>query len=235
MLDYRMIGDKDTILVAVSGGIDSLVLCLVLHHWRRKAPIDYQLHGIHVTMQEQGKNNTAATVEHFFQQLGINYDILPAAFQPPFMEQDSKGNNKNICFHCSRLRRNQLFAFAKENEANAIALGHHRDDIVETFLLNLFYGGNISTMRPKQRLFSGKLKIIRPLSYLSKDAVEKIGEKLGLKACNPTCPLSENTKRKDMGELLATIEKQIPDARKKIFAALGNVRADYLLHPEQEK
>src|SRR5512147_1421215 len=112
---------------------------------------------------------------------------------------------------------------------SVIAFGHHRDDIIETFLLNLTCSGNISTMVPRQDLFSGRLALIRPLAYLDKSEIETIGRQLGLTAVRSSCPLREQTKRRDIHELAAEVYRRIPGAKKHIFAALGNVRQDYLL------
>jgi tRNA 2-thiocytidine biosynthesis protein TtcA len=110
-------------------------------------------------------------------------------------------------------------------------MGHHRDDIIETFFMNLTCAGNISTMRPRQLLFSGRLSLIRPLAYLGKEEVTAIGSRLGLSPVRSTCPLSEQTRRGDIRELLALVYERIPGSREHIFAALGNVRPAYLLQP----
>lgn len=237
MLDYRMLAHKDRILVAISGGMDSLVLCWLLHHWRLKAPIEYSLQAVHVDMAhgKRGPGEIAGRIAAFCRKLGLDCDILPAAFQVPSAAAQEGSGDKDLCFHCARQRRNQLFDHAQKNNLTAIALGHHRDDIIETFLLNLLYGGNISTMKPRQDLFSGQLALIRPLAYLDKEEVATIGKRLEFEAMELGCPLSEQTKRKEMGALLRSMEDTIPDIRRKIFAALGNVRLDYLLLQNQRK
>ena len=233
--DYAMLADGDRVLVAVSGGVDSLVLLWLLSHWRRKAPIDYQLLPVHVDMAvgPDGQPGEAARrVAALVASLGHRLEILPALWRPEPPEPqvaDSHPAGRDLCFRCSRSRRTQLFAHARTRACTTIAFGHHRDDIIETFLLNLTCAGNISTMVPRQTLFGGNLHLIRPLAYLDKTEVEAIGWELDLEPVRSACPLAENTRRRDMHDLAVEIERRVPGARARIFAALGNVRGDYLL------
>ncbi len=227
MLDYGMLAQGDRVLVAVSGGVDSLVLAWLLHDWRRKIPFAYEVQAVHIDMQ--AKDGRAVQVAEQLAGLGISCNILPAEQSVPLMKE---GDNAGLCHRCARARRRQLFELARQKECNKLALGHHRDDIVETFFINLTSGGNISTMRPKQTLFSGRLELIRPLAYLCKEEIQAIAKRLGLKAVPSNCPLAEQTRRTDIRSVLAHIYKQLPGSREQIFAALGNVRPEYLLLQE---
>ncbi len=235
MHDYAMLADADRVLVAVSGGVDSLVLLAVLLHWREKAPIHYQVEAVHVDMEPQidGPGPTALQVEAQVRQMGVPLRILPARFHPA--AGSVQPLTDDFCFQCARARRSQLFAHARDLGFNKLALGHHRDDIIETFLLNLTCSGNISTMVPKQSLFAGRLHLIRPLAYVDKDAIRDLSVSLGLIPVRPACPLAEQTRRRDIHDLAESIYQQIPGARENIFAALGNVRQDYLLRRTGER
>lgn len=231
MHDYGMLADGDRVLIAVSGGIDSLVLAWLLSDWRRKAPVRYELLLVHVDMEPEGDlpGGGASRIAALLRDFGLDLDVLPALWRPAPQELHSTASGHGLCFQCARSRRTQLFAYARQCECNKIAFGHHRDDIIETFLLNLTCAGNISTMLPRQDLFSGRLALIRPLAYLDKGEIERIGSDLGLEPVRSTCPLSEKTRRWDIHQLAEHIYQQIPGAKEHIFAALGNVRQEYLL------
>ena len=220
--DYAMIKEGDRLLIAVSGGIDSLVLAAVLSWWQRKAPITFEL--------------TAITIDHgYWRRFGvqnpafaISERLRPWGLAPRQETAWSQPGTAQSCFHCARDRRSQLFAIARDGGHTAICFGHHRDDLIDTFFLNLLYGGNISTMKPKQTLFDGRLKLLRPLAYLSKDEVRAVGRLWGLEPLPNLCPHADNSRRQTAREIVAAIERFQPDAKRAVFAALKNVRTDYL-------
>ncbi|NOQ47388.1 MAG: PP-loop domain-containing protein [Desulfobulbaceae bacterium] len=228
---YDMLADGDRVLIAVSGGVDSLVLAWVLHHWRRKAPIVYDAAAIHVDMapKDGSPGTTALQVVSLLDQLHINVQVVSAARQPPADSRQAEPSG--VCFQCARARRNQLFEFARRHDFTKVALGHHRDDLIETFFLNFTCAGNISTMVPKQELFSGRLTLIRPLAYLEKSEIETIADRLDVKPVPSQCPLSEKSRRRDIHQLLEKVYEKIPGAKEHMFSALTNVRHDYLLKP----
>jgi len=233
MADYSMLADGDQVLVAVSGGIDSLVLTRVLQLWQRRAPIRYTLHCVHVDM-EPGPDSAPGPAAEQVRAVLADMD-LECAILPAFWRQDASdrpavvAQTKDFCFQCARNRRTLLFAHARQKGVSLLALGHHRDDILETFVLNMARGGNLSTMLPRQDLFSGRLALVRPLAYLSKNEVKSLGQRFGLSPVNPQCPLSEQTSRRQVQKAIDALEAHLPDARATMFSALANLRPDYLL------
>jgi tRNA 2-thiocytidine biosynthesis protein TtcA len=198
-----------------------MVLAAVLQQWQLKAPISYELVAVHISMQFAESNSPPPHLDLMQSQLSklgvklaIHYEHL---------------TDRPSCYACAAKRRQILFRLADEYNCQKIAFGHHRDDLIETVLLNLFYSGNISTMRPKQELFAGRLSLIRPLALLAKDDIYSLAECAGVQAVDNQCPLAENSRREWVRRLIAQLETQIPDVKSSIFAACANVRQDYLL------
>lgn len=233
MHTYNMIEEGDSILLAVSGGVDSLVLAWVLDFWRNKAPVNYEIQALHIDMEpnEEFPGVLAGKVQEQLEQFRVPSCVVPAAWQPPDMSSSSENSSKDVCYHCSSSRRKQLFDFARREGCNKVAFGHHQDDIIETFFINLCYSGNISTMVPRQDLFDGRLSLIRPLSFLNKEDILDIAQALNITPVRTSCPLSEKTRRMDVRNVLGHLYEAIPDAKSRIFAAMSNVRHDYLLKP----
>ena len=230
MHDYDMLADGDRVLLAVSGGIDSLVMSWLLNHWQRKAPISYTLLAANLDMGFG--DNEPRLMEEQFQILGIPYLIERTDYGIQAMKEE---NGKSGCFHCAKKRRNRLFALAKEKGCNKVALGHHKEDIIETLFLNMFYSGNLSTMVPRQELFDGQLSLIRPLAYLEKEHIRALGADIGVTPVPNPCPLSETSKRGTVRTMLNDLYQQDASLKGNIFAAMGNVKQDYLLKPSAHK
>lgn len=223
MADYAMLSHGDRVLVAVSGGIDSLVLLWVLCHWQKKAPISYVLCPVHIDMDiwtpERSEPNPLQALQEQISLIGVALHVeksLPLT------------SDLRTCFSCSKLRRKQLFDLADTMGCNKIALGHHKDDLIETLFLNMFYSGNISTMLPKQELFSGKISLIRPLAYVEKVEIETLASTVGLSAVSNLCPLAGDTRREELQEILEKIYQQIPGAKASLFASMRNIRKEYM-------
>ncbi|MBU0480414.1 MAG: tRNA 2-thiocytidine biosynthesis TtcA family protein [Proteobacteria bacterium] len=222
---YEMLADNDRVLIAVSGGVDSLVLTWLLDHWRKKAPIGYELLAVHLDMGFG--DNEAELVRRQIERLGVDHHIEKTDFGANALKAEE---GRSACFHCARQRRSRLFDIAEERGFGKIAFGHHLEDIIETFFINLMYGGNLSTMVPNQAIFEGRLNMIRPMAFLEKKEIIEIGRELGVEPVANPCPMSKESKRVQIRKLLETSIYPLDDSVKaNIFAALGNVRTDYLL------
>ena len=228
MHDYQMFDHGDRILIGASGGLDSLVLTWILQVWQRKAPIRFRLVVVHLDMEPDGTDPGKAAVRTrtLVETMGLACIVEPASFVPP-----ATGIPKDCCHRCARSRRQQLFTLARKLDCTKVALGHHQDDLIETFFLNLTSGGNLSTMLPRQDLFEGRLSLVRPLAYLKKSEIIALATRIGLQETGIPCPLASRTRRSRIRTLLALVYRMFPGSREHIFAALGNVRTDYLLKP----
>ena len=219
----KMIRDGDHVLVAVSGGKDSLVLLRVLRERLKRIPITYDITAVHVDPGFGG--NSAREMEAFFSSNGFDHRIIESDIGP---RAHGPENRENPCFLCSRMRRKLLFELADNIGCNRIALGHHKDDIIETLFLNMFYGASISTMLPVQELFGGKLTLIRPLYLLNEDMIRRYAEKMNFPRIELGCPSAGKTKREEVKDMLNGFYRKNRKIKGNIFHALQNVNAEYL-------
>jgi len=221
IMDYGMLSDGDKIAVAVSGGKDSLTLLRVLNDRKAFVPIKYELLAVHI---DQGyPRSYAKTLEKYFKKAGVNYHIEK-------IDVLKKTKKKDInCFWCSWNRRKALFEVADRFGCSKVALGHHKDDIIETILMNLFFQGEISAMAPKQVLFKGKITLIRPLAYVEEYLIQRFcrQEKIPHSIC--ICPHSLTSSRAKMGKIIKDLQKICPDVKTNIFRSIKRIKKDYLL------
>lgn len=225
---YAMLAAGDRVMVAVSGGIDSLVLVWLLDFWRKKAPIDFEILAVHLDMG-------FGSGEHLLvrEQLG-RLDVPFLIEETSFGEEAlTAEDGKSGCYHCAKQRRNRLFTLAGERGCTKLAFGHHKEDIIETFFLNMLYSGNLSTMVPRQELFGGRLAVIRPLAFLEKSQIRELGQTLGITPVANPCPLSNDSKRQEIRSLLESLYAANPRIKSNIFHALANCRTEYLLTAAQ--
>ena len=221
---WRMIGDGDHVLVAVSGGKDSLALLWLLRERLKRVPLEYRVTAVHVDPgfgSDSAEQMEGFFLDHRFEYRVIRSDIGPRAHGPE--------NPENPCFLCSRLRRKLLFELASELGCNLIAFGHHKDDLIETFFLNVFYGASISTMLPVQKLFGGKLTIIRPLYMVDENLIRRYVETMRWPRVELACPTAGSSKREGIKEMLNGLYRSNKKIKGNIFHALQNVNPEYLL------
>jgi tRNA 2-thiocytidine biosynthesis protein TtcA len=221
---YGLIREGDRILVGVSGGKDSLTLLHLLHERSKRVPVHYELLPVYIDLGfDPGK---ADSLKNFFETKGLPHHI---EFTDIGRRANSSENRENPCFLCSWERRKLLFHIAHRFKCNKIALGHHKDDIVETLLLNIFYSAEISTMLPLRTLFKGKITLIRPLALLEEKTIERFARETGLPFGPSGCPSSGKTKRKVVKELIEGLSKRDRRVKGNIFRALSNIKLDYTL------
>ncbi len=224
--DFGLIEEGDRVMVCLSGGKDSYGMLDVLLALRDKAPVGFELIAVNLDQKQPGF--PVDVLPRYLQQRGVPYRIV---------EQDTYSvvkrvvpEGKTMCSLCSRLRRGVLYRVATELGATKIALGHHRDDILATFFLNLFYGGKLKAMPPKLVSDDGRHVVIRPLAYVTEDDLAAYAGAKGFPLIPCTlCGSQENLQRKVLGEMLREWQRRHPGRIESILRALSDVRASHLL------
>ncbi len=227
--DYAMIAPGDRVMVCLSGGKDSYTMLDVLMQLRASAPVEFEL--VAVNLDQKQPDFPAEVLPNWCAERGIEFRQI---------EQDTYSvvkrvipEGKTMCSLCSRLRRGALYNYAEAQGFNKIALGHHRDDILATFFLNLFYGGKLSAMPPKLKSDDGNHVVIRPLAYACEADIAAYADVRGFPIipCN-LCGSQENLQRKVVRRMLDDWERQNPGRVEHIFAALRNVAPSQLADPK---
>ncbi len=213
--DYEMIRGGDRILVAVSGGMDSMSMLWALRERLKRIPVCYDIIAVHVDLGF--KADTGARMEEFFKKNEFNYSIIKTRFGPL---AHSEENRENPCFLCSRLKRKAIFEKAAELKCDKIAFGHHKDDFIETFFLNLFFSGSIGTIHPVQDFFDGKLAVIRPLYLLSNNITKRYASEAELPHIENGCPTADSSQRIHIRSILTGLYKTNKKIKGNIFNAL---------------
>jgi tRNA 2-thiocytidine biosynthesis protein TtcA len=231
ILSHRLLAEGDRVLVAVSGGKDSYTLLDLLEQARRRAPIRFELVAAHLDQAQPGYDGRPLV--GWLERRGVPFEILREDTYSIVMRQAADEPGATYCRVCSRLRRGILYAAAERLGCNKVALGHHRDDSIETLLLNLFYAGRLSAMPARYTTNDGKLEVIRPLIECAEADIAAEARSAGypILPCN-LCGSQVNLKRREVAALLAQLEQRIPDVRQVMLAALKNVRPTHLLDDE---
>jgi len=223
-MDYGMISAGDRVLVGVSGGMDSLSLLDLLDTPMIVVP-PFSLIAVNIDLGFDQTYEGYDRLDRYLKEGGYDH-VLEKTDIGPLSHSDY--NRKNPCFLCSRLRRKKIFEIAAAKGCNKIAFAHHRDDIIETLLINLFYGREISTMLPDQTIFGGMLHIIRPLAYIREGLVKKYAKEKGFPSIENGCPTSRVSRRRYIKDLLGELERDNPRIRENIWKAMAHVKPDYL-------
>ena len=220
--DYSLIEDGDHILIGLSGGKDSLLLTELLGRRAKIYKPRFQVTALHVRVKERDYQTDLSYLESFCQEAGV-----------PLLVRDTEIGEtpKSPCFLCSWYRRKTLFNVAQELGCNKIAFGHHRDDVIETLLMNLIYQGTFATMPPILQLDKMPIRIIRPLCLIDEADIKAYAQQQGYQKQNKLCPFEHVSSREKVKGLLAQIKALNPEAVDSMYGALTNIKKDYL--PQQ--
>jgi tRNA 2-thiocytidine biosynthesis protein TtcA len=223
--NYKMIEEGDTVLVCMSGGKDSHAMLMVLLALQERAPINFKLIAMNLDQKQPGF--PADVLPNYFEKLGIDYRIVNADTYSVVKEKIPEG--KTTCSLCSRLRRGIIYTTAKKLGANKIALGHHRDDIVETLFLNMFFGAKMKAMPPKLATNDKENIVIRPLAYCSEKDIASYARQMNFPIipCN-LCGSQENLQRQKIKDMLQHWKHEQPGRINNIFRAICNVEPSHL-------
>jgi tRNA 2-thiocytidine biosynthesis protein TtcA len=219
---YGLIREGDRILVGVSGGKDSLTMLHLLHERAKRVPTRYELVPVHIDL---GFNpDRKKVLRDFCEARGL---LLRVEETQIGKRAHSSENRENPCFLCSWERRKRIFSLAQKLRCSKIAFGHHKDDIIETLLLNIFYSAEISTMLPIQTLFKGTMTLIRPMALIEEKKIERFAREKALPFSPSGCPSSGMTKRREVKELIEAMEGKNRKVKGNIFRSLSNIKLDY--------
>lgn len=226
--DFNMIEDGDKVMVCLSGGKDSYTLLDILLNLRLNAPIHFDI--VAVNLDQKQPSFPEHVLPEYLESIGVEYKIVEENTYGIVKEKIPEG--KTTCSLCSRLRRGILYRTATELGATKIALGHHRDDMLETLFLNMFYGGKLKSMPPKLISDDGKQIVIRPLAYCKEKDIEKyaVAKQFPIIPCN-LCGSQPNLQRQVVKEMLQTWDRQYPGRIETMFSALQNVAPSHLCDP----
>lgn len=226
VVEHGLLADGDRVMVCVSGGKDSYAMLQLLRVLQRRAPVRFELLAVHLDQGQPGYDG--APLRAWLEREGYDFRILREDTYSVVVDKVPEG--KTYCSLCSRLRRGILYTAAQRLGCTKIALGHHREDALETLLLNLFFAGKLAAMPAKLRSEDGRNEVIRPMLYCAEPELARFAEleAFPILPCN-LCGSQPQAQRKNLKQLLATLEQQHPHLKQTMLAALGNVVPSHLL------
>lgn len=227
--EHQLIKADDRVLVGLSGGKDSMILLEALADRRRHLPFNFQIFAVHVSATNIGYEMDTDYLEKFCAELEI----------PLYLEEievdltiDPK---KSPCFICSWNRRKRIFELSKELDCNKVALGHHKDDAIQTVLMNMIYHGSISSLPQKLSMFDGRIRLIRPLLFIPEKELTYYATLRSFKKQEKSCPYDDTTKRESIKELIRQMDRLNRNARRNIFQSMDNIYEEYLPDIKKDK
>ncbi|TXH88858.1 MAG: tRNA 2-thiocytidine(32) synthetase TtcA [Rhodoferax sp.] len=230
IVDFNMIEEGDRVMVCMSGGKDSFGMLDILLKMQQRAPIDFEIVAVNLDQKQPGFPDHI--LPEYLKSLGVEFHIETQDTYSIVKRNIPEG--KTMCSLCSRLRRGILYRVARELKCNKIALGHHRDDMLQTFFLNMFFGGKLKGMPPKLTSDNGEFVVIRPLAYVvEKDLIRWAAHRqFPIIPCS-LCGSQENLQRKQIGNMLREWDKKFPGRLETMFTALQNVVPSHLMDHKQ--
>ena len=227
VLEYKMLSENDSVLVAVSGGADSMALLELLsqHIWHYAENIE--LRAVYIDLGfDDGTDDRCDRMKKYCQQLRVDIELVRTEIGP-FAHSDA--NREPPCFLCSRMKRKKIFESAEMLGCTKIVFGHHKNDIIETLFINMIWGREISTMIPNLEVFQGKFKILRPMVFVEEEMVKKFCRERNTPIIEQDCPTDGHSKRQFIKDWLDELEGNVPGAIANIFASMRRVNMDYML------
>ena len=228
--DYALIADGDHILIGLSGGKDSLALVELLGKRAQIHVPHFKVSAVHVRVKERDYHSDLTYLEEFCARARVPLIVRDTEIydEAKGERREAKGKDKHPCFLCSWYRRKVLFDVAQELGCNKIALGHHKDDLVETMLMNLIFQGSISTIPPLLQMDKMPIQMIRPLCLIEEKEIQRYAELSGYQKQAKLCPLEKVSSRAEVKELLKQLESLNPNVRDSIYGAMENIKEGYL-------
>lgn len=226
IIEHNMIEEGDRLLVGISGGKDSFILLESLANRKKAMAFNFELLAIHVSINKAGYQIDQEYLKNFCARLKV-------PFIHKNLDIELENQSKSPCFLCSWNRRKVIFDTSKELHCNKIAFGHHRDDALETFMMNMLYHGSISSMPYKLKMFEGRIHLIRPLLNIWDDELQEYSQLCSYPLEEKKCKFDDKTKRSFVRKILKEFNEQNPISKRNIFHSLSNIYEEYL--PEKSK